>query len=165
MPALSRESWIGVGAAALAVAAMAVDHLLDEDGGLADPPVFAISVVLIVVVTAVVFGRVVPAVKVGDNGPRRAVSAGFFSAPQRLALVIPLGSWLGLPFPLAAGAFVLGVRGRDSDRRGASTVVAAIGAVIVLLGVVGFAVLAVEKLFEDRSSGARWPSPSDCMNG
>ena len=145
MPGVSRESWIGIGVAALAVAAMAVDHLLDEDGGLADPPVFAISVVLIVVVTAVVFGKVVPAVKVGDNGPRRAVSAGFLCAVLAV-LAIPLGSWLGLPFPLAAGAFVLGLRGRDSDRRGASTVVAAIGAVIVLLGAVGYAVLAVEKL-------------------
>jgi hypothetical protein len=36
----SRETLVGVAATALAVAAMAVDHLLGDDPGLEDPPAF-----------------------------------------------------------------------------------------------------------------------------
>jgi uncharacterized membrane protein len=58
---VSRETWIGAGATALAVAAMAVDHLWDEDGGFsADPAAFFLSCGLSLALGFYVFGRLVP---------------------------------------------------------------------------------------------------------
>ena len=59
-----RMSWIGVVTLAVALTAMAVDHLLGtdrEDGetGLADPATFAISAALCLAAAALLFGLLV----------------------------------------------------------------------------------------------------------
>ena len=59
---------------ALAVAAMAVDHLMGDDPAvLEDPFAFALSAVLCVALAAFVFGRLVPRTKAAhDRGERAA---------------------------------------------------------------------------------------------
>jgi hypothetical protein len=146
LAALSRETWIGIGAAAIGIAAMAVDHLLEEDGGFAaDPPVFFASSALVLAVTAYLFGRVVPRVQADDARPRRALTVGFVCALLAVVL-IPLTLWLGVPFPLGAGALVLGLIAREGQRKGSAWILIVIGAVVVLLGAVGYVIVAADKL-------------------
>jgi hypothetical protein len=51
-------------------------------------------------------------------------------------LALP-GVWLGLPFVLAGGAITLGVLGRESARRRLAIAAIVVGAVVLLLAVVG----------------------------
>jgi alkylation response protein AidB-like acyl-CoA dehydrogenase len=141
---LSRDSAIGIGAAALAVAAMVVDHLLEEDGGLsADPPGFAIFTAVALIAAAIVFGVVVPRLRAGS--PERAAKGAFVcSLLAVVALVLAL--WLGLPFVLGGGAVALGLFGRDGERRRLATAAIAIGTLVVLLGTAGYVAVAVDKL-------------------
>jgi hypothetical protein len=104
---LSRETWIGVGALALATAAMAVDHLFGNDPESndefpVDPAAFVISVGISALLAAFLFGRVVPKAKARDSeSPRTAVHAAVCSG---LAAVPGLGFlWLGFPLVLAGG--------------------------------------------------------------
>jgi hypothetical protein len=146
--AISREAWIGVVSAAIGVAAMAVDHLLEEGGGLAaDPPAFVISVAVVLVATALVFGRVVRRVKADPAPPRAAIRPGFLCAAISV-LAMPFTLWLGLPFPVGGGALALGLIAREGerDRRRSATIMAAIGALVLLLGAAAYATVAVDKL-------------------
>jgi len=94
---------------------MAVDHLLGDDPGLEDPPVFLLS--------AALFGRVV----------RRAHKhrrAGFIVALLSVAS-LPL-IWLGAPFAVAPAAIALGLRSAGrlaiNDRDGVVVLLLATGA-------------------------------------
>lgn len=79
---VSGETIIGIGASALAVLAMAVDHLLEDGGGFAaDPAAFGIGVGLSLALAAVVFGRVVS----------RARAVGPESAAKRAIVCRPAG--------------------------------------------------------------------------
>ena len=104
----------------LTIAALAPANFADsgENGG-AGP--YAVCVGVAVILTAVLFGRVLPA----TDRPLRA--AWILAA---LALVTCLAPWSGLPFTLGIGAVYSGARaGRAAP--------AAAGALAVVLGVVG----------------------------
>jgi hypothetical protein len=140
---VSRETWIGAGATALAVAAMAVDHLWDEDGGFsADPAAFFLSCGLSLALGFYVFGRLVPR---GRADGRRAATLGFVcSALGALGLFATL--WLGLPFVLGGAGIALGVIGRRGERARLTAAAIAVGALVVLLGAGGYAAVAIDKL-------------------
>jgi hypothetical protein len=143
---VSREAWIGGVSAAVGIAAMAVDHLLEEEGGFAaDPPAFLISTALVLVVTAFVFGRVVPRVKAGEDPARGAIRPGFVCAVVAV-LGMPFTLWLGLPFPVGGGTLALGLIALEGERRRSAAIMALIGALVVVLGAVAYATVAVDKL-------------------
>jgi hypothetical protein len=133
---MTREMAIGLAATALAVVAMAFDHLIDiEEGFPADPAAFAISVTLSLAVAGVVFLRVIPrTVAAPDSATlagKRGLVCGLLSVPA-LALV-----WLGVPFPLAGGAVALGLLGIRGARARFAWSAIALGVAVLALGVVG----------------------------
>ena len=134
--ATSRETGIGVGVSALAVGAMAIDHLIGtedepgEDPGLADPAAFLISVALSLILTAVLFGVVVRRAERDDpdRAAGKAIACALLAVPAMALL------FLGLPFPLAGAGIALGLLGREGTRRRIATAAVAIGAVVIALG-------------------------------
>jgi hypothetical protein len=72
----SHEGGIDVGATALAIVAMAVDHLMGDDRGLEDPPMFLIASGLSLTLAALVFGRIIPRAKAAAARPERAARDG-----------------------------------------------------------------------------------------
>lgn len=131
---MSRIDWVlaGVGVA-LGFAGMAVDHLVGDDPGLEDPPAFLISAAVILVITTLLFGRVV----------RRARDPGRASVIVAVLAVASLPLiWLGVPFAIAPAAIALGKRG---DGRGPRAAVA-IGGVVLLLVTGAYTYDAIDKL-------------------
>jgi hypothetical protein len=131
---MSRIDWVlaGVGVV-LGFAGMAVDHLVGDDPGLEDPPAFLISAAVILVITTLLFGRVV----------RRARDAGRASVIVAVLAVASLPLiWLGVPFAIAPAAIALGKRG---DGRGPQAAVA-IGGVVLLLVTGAYTYDAIDKL-------------------
>ena len=125
---------IGV-ATAVAIGAMAADHLMGDDPGLEDPPAFFVAAGLCVLVAILLFGLVLPRTS-GERASRR----GFISSV--LAVVsIPL-AFLGFFFLLAAGGIALGRMGEGR----LATAAVAIGAVVGTLGAVAYAYVAISKL-------------------
>ncbi|CAN5190026.1 hypothetical protein BH09ACT13_BH09ACT13_01850 [soil metagenome] len=125
---VSRAAAIGVAVTALALVAMAFDHLVGDDPGLEDPVAFAISAALTLITAAIVFGVVVPRAR---HEPDGAAKRGFV-----LSLVSVLGIaliWLGVTFVLAGGAIALGLVGRRGARARLATAAVVIG--LVVLGV------------------------------
>lgn len=143
-PPLSRETWIGVGVTALAVAAMAVDHLMGDDRAiLEDPLTFVISSLLCIGLALFVFAWLAPRVKAGA-GERAANRAIVLSL---LAFVGgPLVFWLGLPFVLAGGGIALGLLGRTSRRRRLALAAVVLGSLVIAVGSVGYGIQFVDKL-------------------
>ena len=137
---LSRQTTIGVGVSAIAVAAMAVDHLLGDDPGLEDVPTFLLSSGLTLAVAAVVFGIVVPR---AATDPVTAAKRGLVLSTLSVLVIVTI--WLGLPFPLAGGGIALGLIGRNGTRRRRATVAVVLGAAVVLLGTVGYTAEAIRK--------------------
>jgi hypothetical protein len=136
---------IGVAVTALAVAAMAVDHLMGDDPAvLEDPAAFLISAGLCVALALVVFGWVVPRTQASPDASRRSRVA---VALAVLAVVgIPLVFWLGLPFVLAGGAVALGLGALWSERRRLALAAVIVGSLVLALGIVGYGVQFVDKL-------------------
>jgi hypothetical protein len=135
---ISRETWIGVGAFALATAAMAVDHLVgtdpeNEDSFPVDPAAFFVSVGLSALLVAFLFAWVVPRAKARrDDAARTAVQAAVCSG---LAVVPGIAFlWLGFPLVLAGGGIALGLLGRRSERRRLATAAVVVGAIVVVFG-------------------------------
>jgi hypothetical protein len=135
---ISREAWIALGVTALAIVAMAFDHLIGDDPGLEDPPAFLISSGLSVALALIVFLLVIPRVKAGPKPADRAAKYGIvFSA---LAIVPGLGlSWLGLPFVLAGGGIAMGIAGRPGARKRLATAAIVVGLLALVLNVVAVA--------------------------
>ena len=131
---MTRIDWALAGTGvALGVAAMAVDHLLGDDPGLEDPVTFIVSAALVVVVAAVLFGRVVRRA----HEPRRTGVVVAALAVATLPLV-----WLGLPFGIAPAAVALGLRGRGRS----AALAVGVGLVVLLLAAAAYAYQAVDKL-------------------
>jgi hypothetical protein len=136
MGRISRETGIGVAVSALAVGAMAIDHLIgtesepDDDPGLADPATFLISVALSLTLAALLFGVVVRrgARDDPDRAARKAIACSLLAVPA-IALL-----FLGLPFPLAGAGIALGLLGREGSRKRLATAAVGIGALIIALG-------------------------------
>jgi hypothetical protein len=129
---ISRETAIGLGVSALAVVAMAFDHLIDvEEGFPADPPAFLIAVAIILVLALIVFGRLVPRTKSGPALAERAAKRGFVCgilAVPSIGLI-----WLGVPFVVAGGAIALGLLGRGGDRTQLATAAIVLGSAVLLV--------------------------------
>jgi len=126
---------IGVVATAVAIGAMAADHLMGDDPGLEDPPAFFVAAGLCVLVAILLFGIVLP-----RTSEERAARRAFISSV--LAVVsIPL-AFLGFFFVLAAGGIALGRMGEGR----LATAAVAIGAVVGTLGTVAYAYVAIGKL-------------------
>jgi hypothetical protein len=143
---VSRETRIGIGVAALAVAGMAVDHLLDDDGGMAaDPGGFVLTVVVSLALAAFVFGRVVPRAKASPERVKRATKAGLVCGLLAVPAVLTT-LWLGLPFALAGGAIALGLIGREGRGGRRATAAIVIGAIVLVLSVGAYVEQAVSKL-------------------
>ena len=123
MRRISREAGIGVAVSALAVGAMAIDHLIGtdeepgDDPGLADPAAFLISVALSRALAAFLFGRVVrrAARDDADRAATKAIACSLLAIPAMALL------FLGLPFPLAGAGVALGLLGREGTRRRIAT--------------------------------------------
>ena len=133
-PKPPRIRWIGVAALSVAVVAMAIDHLIgtegDDEGGLADPAMFAISVALCGALAIALFGWLVP--RVISKGHARAATTGLVCSALSVVPGVAL-LWLGLPFVTAGAGIALGAEGwRGRHWQGAAAV--AIGLVVVVLG-------------------------------
>jgi hypothetical protein len=129
---MRRERGIGVATAGLAVAAMAVDHLIgtDDDGDdrtFADPWVFLATSTGALVLTALLFRFVVRSDD-PHGAPTRAIACGLLAV-----LLLPL-LFLAVPFPFAGAAVALGLIGREGRRRGLATAGIVLGALVLALG-------------------------------
>lgn len=131
------DAAIAVGVTALALVAMAFDHLLGEDPGLEDPVAFAVASVLTLATAAVVFGAVVP--RAAPDASRSAKRGFILSIVAFLAISL---IWLGVTFVLAGGSIALGLHGRLGDRPW-------LGWAAIVIGVF---VLGVSSVFSDWSS-------------
>jgi hypothetical protein len=139
---LSRETWIGLAATALAVATMAVDHLLgtdrgEGDEGVVDPGAFVLTAGLSLVAALIVFGRIVPRAR---EEPLRATRGALICSLLAVA-TLPL-AFLGFPVVLGGGAVALGLIARRGEHRHVGAIAIALGAAVVLLGSVVYTVTA-----------------------
>jgi hypothetical protein len=132
---------IALGVSVLAVAAMSVDHLMGDDPGLEDPPMFVISCVATLGLVALVFGRIVPRAKAADRAARDGLILSVVAIVPGIATL-----WVGLPFALAGGGLALGLYAwqRSRDRRAAAAIVAA--ALMLGFATIAHVVQAVDKL-------------------
>jgi hypothetical protein len=141
----SRERRIGVVVTALALAAMAVDHLLDEDGGFtADPPAFAIAAAVCVILALLLFGALIPRVLARPDAAEQAATVGLALSLLAVATVPVL--FLGPPFLLGGGGVALGQVGRTGSRRRRATAAVVLGAAVVILATAAYTVVAIDKL-------------------
>ena len=141
--ALSRETGIGIGVSAVAVAAMAVDHLIgteseagEEDSFPVDAPVFFLSSGLAVALALVLFTVVVRRAT-GDAPARVARKAIVCSGAA--VLTLPL-LFLGVPFPFAGAGIALGLLGREAQGTRSATAAVALGTLVVALGAAAYVV-------------------------
>jgi hypothetical protein len=145
-----RMSWIGFVTLAVALSAMAVDHLLGTDReegetGLADPATFAISAALCLLAAALLFGWLVPRTR--RAGPGRAAVVGL--ACSVLSVLPGIGFvWLGFPFVVAGSGIELGLDARQGARRRLALVAVALGSALVTFGAVAYAYAAVDGITE-----------------
>ena len=142
---VSRETRIGIGVTVLAIVAMAVDHLMGDDPGLEDPPMFLIASGLSLALAAFLFGRIVPQAKKAIAPTERAARDGLVCS--MLAVFPGIATlWLGLPFLLAGTGLALGLRARQERRSRRATTAIAIGALVLLAGAGAYAAQAIDKL-------------------
>lgn len=135
----ARETRIGLSVTLLAIAAMAVDHLLGDDPGLEDPPMFLIACAVTVGLSVIVFGLVVPRAKLAERTGRDGLILSIVAVVPGVATL-----WLGPPFVLAGGGLALGLLAwRVHDRRGA----VAIALAVMMLA---FATIAYTVQFADK---------------
>lgn len=141
----SRETLIGIGATAVAVAAMAVDHLMGDDPGLEDPGAFLVAAGLSLGLAAFLFGRVVPRAKAATAPAERAARDGLICSA--LAIVPGIATlWLGLPFVLAGGGLALGLRARREKPSPRATAAVVVGGLVLVGGAGVYLAQAIDKL-------------------
>jgi hypothetical protein len=146
----SGPTWIGWGALAFALAAMAVDHLLgterdDGERGLADPVTFAVAAGLCLVTAVLVFGWVAPRARA--RGPERAAAVALICSVLAVVPGVAL-AWLGSPFVVAAGGVDLGLEARNGPRRPLALAAVVVGVAFLAFGVVAYAYAAVQGVSE-----------------
>jgi hypothetical protein len=125
----------------LAIAAMAVDHLLGSDPGLEDPPMFLIASVLTLALAAVVFGRIVPAAIDAERETRDSLVLSAVAVVPGIATL-----WLGLPFVLGGGAIALGLAAQQRHAGPLPLITVALGALILTFGVGAYLAQFIDKL-------------------
>jgi len=142
---LSSETWIGIAVTTVAVAAMAVDHLMGDDPAIfEDPAAFLVGSTLSVLLAIFVFGLLVPRTKTSADAPELAAKRAM--TLSLLSVVGILLVWLGLPFVLAGGGVALGLLALGGRRRRLGIAALTIGGLIVALGTIGYAAVFVAKL-------------------
>src|SRR5215210_7418225 len=133
-----RETEIAIVVGAVSVVTMAIDHLIGteaepDESQAAEPIVFFATSALALALTVVLFRFVVrPARRDAERAARRAVLYAAFAV-----VTVPL-LFLAVPFPFAGAAIAMGLTGRASRRRRLATAGAAVGAVIVALGLAAY---------------------------
>ena len=133
------EKGIAISVTLLAIAAMSVDHLLGDDPGLEDPPMFVIASAVTIGLALLVFGRIVPRAATANRAGRDGLILSIVAVVPGIATL-----WLGPPFVLAGGGLALGIHAwRAHDRRGAMAI-----ALAVLM--LGFATIAYAVQFADK---------------
>jgi hypothetical protein len=144
--AISRETGIGIGVSAVAVAGLAVDHLIgteseagEEDSFPVDAPAFFLGSGLAVALALVLFTVVVRRAT-GDEPSRVARKA--IACSGAAVLTLPL-LFLGLPFPFAGAGIALGLLGRDAHGARLATAAVALGTLVVALGAAAYVVALV----------------------
>lgn len=142
---ISHESIIGIVVTTLALAAMAVDHLIGDDPGLEDPPAFLISAAVSVIAALLLFGRLIGRIKAAPKASERAAKWGLILG--LLAVPSIATSALGLPFIVAGGAIALGTFARSRGARGRATVAIVLGTIVLLFISGYYGEQAVSKLF------------------
>ena len=131
---------------AVAVCAMAIDHLVGtdrgegDDGFPVDPAMFAISVALSVAAFALLFGWVVPRARAA--GLERAARVGLVLSVLSVIPGIAL-LWVGIPLVVAGAGVSLGSEGRAGGRRVEATVAVVLGVVLQIAGLVAYLVAAI----------------------
>jgi uncharacterized membrane protein YozB (DUF420 family) len=134
---------MGVAVTALAVATMAVDHLVgtdrgEGDEGAVDPGAFLVTAGLSLVVAFVVFGRVVPRAREDPvRADRRALVCSLLAVAT-----LPL-AFLGFPVVLGGGAVALGLIARRGVHRRVGAIAVALGSSVLLLGSLVYTVAAL----------------------
>jgi hypothetical protein len=132
----TREIAIAIAVSALAVGAMAVDHLVGtesdagDDPGLEDPAAFLIGTAVSLGLVALLFGAVVrPAARESpDRAAKKAIVWSGLAVPSMALL------FLGVPFALAGAGVALGFIGREGSRRRIATAAIVIGGLVIALG-------------------------------
>jgi hypothetical protein len=132
---VSRETGIGIVVTAVAIVAMAFDHLRGDDPGLEDPIAFVISSVLCLAAFAVVFGVVIPRTKAAEDPTERAGKRGLVCSLVAVPSIALL--WLGLPWVIGGGGVALGLLGLSGERRRLAAAAIAIGAFVLVLTAIG----------------------------
>jgi MFS family permease len=135
-----RDRGIAICVTTLAIAAMVVDHLLGDDPGLEDPPMFAIACAVTLGLSALVFGRIVPRAQRANREARDGLILSIVAIVPGIATL-----WLGPPFVLAGGGLALGLHAWSvRDRRGVAAV--ALAVLMLGFGTVAYSVQLVDKL-------------------
>jgi hypothetical protein len=133
-PAISRETAIGIGVTAVALVAMAFDHLVGPDPGLEDPIAFVISAVLTVACALLLFGVLIPRTKRSAAPADRAATRGGILAVVSFLSISLI--WLGVTFPIAGAALALGLLGRSASRRWPAHAAIVIGSLVLIVAAV-----------------------------
>ena len=127
-----RSAAIGLAVTALAVVAMAFDHLRGDDPGWGDPPAFFISVAICLVVAIGLFGLLIPRLaRDPDRAARWGLGIGVLSV---LCMVLV---WLGVPWIVGGSAIALGLIGRAGSRTRVATAAIVLGAITLVLCGIG----------------------------
>jgi hypothetical protein len=140
--AATTETWIGVAGTAVAIGAMAIDHLVGNDPDAddafpVDPAAFFVSSAITIVLAVVLFARVVPASRDPERAANRAIVC------SSLAVLTVFALFLGFPIVLAAAGIALGLIGRAGSRRTLATAAVVVGAAFVALTAIAFAASAL----------------------
>lgn len=127
---VSREALIGIGTSAIALVAMASDHLLGDEPGLEDPAAFAVSSAVVLGLAALLFGVAVPRARAV---PRRAARTAL--ACSALALLGISLLFVGVPFPLAGAGVALGLAANEAGRRASGLAAVALGVLVLAFAI------------------------------
>jgi hypothetical protein len=123
---------------------MAIDHLLgterEDENGLADPAMFAISASLCVVAAVLVFGWLVP--RSLRAGEARAAVVGLACSVGSIVPGVAV-MFVGVPLVVAGGGIALGVESRNGPRRIVALAAVVIGSLYITAIAVAYVVAAV----------------------
>jgi hypothetical protein len=135
---MRRRDWvIAVAVGVVSVVTMAIDHLFGTesepgDSWPVDASAFVLSMALALALTAVLFRFVVSPAR-PENTTKRAVVCSVLAV-----VTVPL-LFLAIPFPFAGAGLALGLAGRTRP----ATAAAAVGALVLAVGLVAYVVAAV----------------------
>jgi uncharacterized membrane protein YdcZ (DUF606 family) len=142
---IPRSETIGLAVTGLAIAAMAIDHLLEGGGGFdADPAGFLVASGLSLALAWYLFGRVVPRAA-ADAVPEVRAARDALRCAIVTVLSLP-AMWLGVPFVLAGAGIALGLFGRRGEDRRRAVAAIVIGALVLLAGTADYVEQAITKL-------------------